>query len=82
MNTALGQPKATQTYDAIDAVVSGASAPLTAEEWFAMSTHTIDKLLTVESGSLAYLRQQAREEIAVSERRLWPLRLARLRGCW
>lgn len=71
MNTALGQPKATQTYDAIDAVVSGASAPLTAEEWFAMSTHTIDKLLTVESGSLAYLRQQAREEIAVSERRLW-----------
>ena len=67
--TALAQPKAQATFEMIKSALSERGAGgVTAEEWFATASYTIDQLREVESQSMTRLRQQVKDEIAAAER--------------
>jgi diguanylate cyclase (GGDEF)-like protein len=70
MGAALEQPRAKRTFEIIDAMLFGRKGTPSAAQWFAIASETIDQLLDVEKQSINQLRQQARVEIAESERRL------------
>jgi diguanylate cyclase (GGDEF)-like protein len=70
MATVLTLPPVKRTFDLIDAISSGRVDAASAEQWFVAASYTIDQLLGVENQSIAYLRQQAGQEIAASQQRL------------
>lgn len=66
----LGQAKVQQSFALIEGVLSASGQAPPPDQWFAAATHAIDQFQAVEGQSMRYLRQQAGNEIAVSERRV------------
>ncbi|MDP3512255.1 MAG: diguanylate cyclase [Sulfuritalea sp.] len=66
----LGQAQVQHSFALIEGVLSGSGQAPPADQWFAAATHAIDQFLSVEGQSMRYLRQQAENEIAASERRV------------
>jgi diguanylate cyclase (GGDEF)-like protein len=71
LNAVFAQPQVKRSFEMLEAVLAGSSAAPDAPQWFSAVTYAIDQLLLVENQSAAYLRKQAADEIATSERRLW-----------